>query len=132
VTFYKLTTIRPCPVDAFLEFVRSRAVTANDDGTSNPLEFTDDTGSIYRIKLVDDRASGYVSFDGTVIPAPEQNGVVFGHVSRFIGFVAKNGLGLRRNVVEQPAHDGFLLSDIHHCEAYRQAEHAAMHPKDQT
>ncbi|WP_146459448.1 hypothetical protein [Rubripirellula tenax] len=132
MTFYKLTTIRPCPTDVFLEFVQSRGAVAADDGTSNPLEFADETGSIYRIKFNDDRTAGYVSLDGTVIPAPERNGVAFGHVSRFIAFVAKNDLGLRRNGVEQPAHDGFLLSDIHHCEAYRQAEHAAMHPKDQS
>ncbi len=128
MTFYKLTTISPCTADVFLEFVRARGIAAHDDGDCNPLAFVDDTGSVYRIKFVDDRSTGYVSFDGTVLI--DGHNVVFGHISRFVCFCAKHDLGLRRHKVEVPPNDGFLLSDITHSRAYREAAHAADHPND--
>lgn len=126
--FYKLTTIRPCMATRFFAFMQALEVDADDDGVSQRLEFVDETGSRYRIELEVDRTVGYVSFDGTVQSKPNQ--VIFGHICRFVRFVKKNDLGLRRGKVELAASEGALISDLKWSDAYRHASHAACHPKD--
>ena len=120
MTFYKLNTIRPCSLEVFLEFVQSRGVEATDDGSCNPLEFTDETDSIYRIKLVDSRVKGYVSFDGTITVKPRR--LEFHQIVDFVKFCSENDLGVRRGNVEIVG-PGNLASDIFSSEAHRIAIH---------
>ncbi|GAB5407187.1 MAG: hypothetical protein Aurels2KO_54180 [Aureliella sp.] len=120
MTFYKLNTIRPCSLDVFLEFVRSRGVSTSDDGSSNPLEFTDDTGSVYRIKFVDARDVGYVYFDGTITVKPKH--LDFRQINEFVQFCSAHDLGVRRGKVEIVG-PGNLASDIFSSEAHRIASH---------
>ena len=129
MTFYKLTTIRLCPLDAFLEFVRSCGVAADDDGASNPMQFTDATGSVYRLKFVNDRAAGYVSSDCTISVEPNRLG--FEQINNFAKFCSDNNLGLRRNGVEIHGPGG-LASDIFSSEAHRIASHLSDQMRDKT
>ena len=129
MTFYKLTTIRPCPTDAFLEFVRSCGAAADDDGASNPLEFTGHTGSVYRIKFVDHRAAGYASADCTITIEPKR--LVFDQINNFAKFCSDNDLGLRRGGVEIHGPGG-LASDIFSSEAHRIASHLSDQMRDKT
>ena len=129
VTFYKLTTIHPCPTDVFLEFVRSCGSEAGDDGASNPLEFTDHTGTVYRIKFVEDRATGYASADCTITIEPKRLG--FEQINNFAKFCSDNDLGLRRGGVEIHGPGG-LASDIFSSEAHRIASHLSDQMRGQT
>lgn len=129
VTFYSLNTIRPCSLDVFLEFVRSRGVSASDDGSSELLEFTDDTGSVYRIRLVDGRDAGYLYFDGTITVKPKQ--LQLSQINEFVQFCSAHDLGVRRGKIEVTG-PGNLASDIFSSEAFRKASHLSSQMRDQT
>ena len=120
VTYYKLNTLRPCSLNVFLDFVCSRGVQATDDGTSNPLEFTDDTGTVYRMEFGEGRAAGYLNFDGTIVVKPRQRD--FRQINEFVQFCLAQDLGVRRGNVEIVG-PGNLASDIFSSEAYRIASY---------
>lgn len=120
MTFYKLNTIRLCSLDVFLAFVRARDVEATDDGSCNPLEFTDATDSIYRIKFVDDRVKGVVPFDGKITFKPRR--LEFHQIVDFVKFCSENNLKVHRGNVEIVGPRN-LASDILSSEAYRFATH---------